>query len=129
MVKEESAKAMLMDCVALLTLLTMTRSMPVIVTAALVPAVPPATEMLNVSVPVPPLTASPAWSDVPVVLVAPTFEITALNVSLPEVLFVPRDPTKALVSTPVVSVQLVRCKSLILNSVIIFTLVNDEITT
>jgi hypothetical protein len=29
----------------------------------------------------------------------------------------------------VVSVRYVRCKSLILNSVIIFTLVNDEITT
>ena len=97
MVKEESAKAKLMDWVVPFTLLTITFSMPVIVTAALVPAVPPATEMLNVSVPVPPMTASPAWSDVPVVLTPAELAITELNVSL---LVLPVNE-----STPVVSVR------------------------
>jgi hypothetical protein len=46
----------------------------------------------------------------------------ALNVSLPTV------PIREL-STPVVSVQLVRCKYLILNATIIVASINDEITT
>ena len=50
-VKAESANAKLMDCAAPLTLLTNTFSILVRVTAALEPAVPPVTEMLNVSVP------------------------------------------------------------------------------
>jgi len=65
----------------------------------------------RVSVPVPPLIAS---KEVKV-------RAGALNVSLLAV------PTGA--STPVVSVQLVRCKSLIYNSVIICISINDEITT
>lgn len=72
-----------MDWVAPLTLLTKTFSMPVSVTAALLPAMPPVTEMLSVSVPAPPFTASPAWNVVPVLLAAVTLAITALNVSLP----------------------------------------------
>ena len=98
MVKLESARAKLIDWVAPLTLLTNTRSIPVRVTAALVPAVPPVTDTFKVSVPAPPLMASPAWSVVPVVFAAPTFAITLLKVSLAAP---PRN--KVPVSTPVVS--------------------------
>ncbi len=94
-VKEESAKAKLIVCAAPLTLLTEIFSMPVKVTAEVEPAVPPVTERLNVSVPVPPFKTSPACIVVPVVFAAATLAITALNESSP----VP--PVKT--STPVVS--------------------------
>ena len=116
MVKLESAKAKLMDWAAPLTLLTITFSMPVRVTAALVPAVPPVTEIDNVSVPAPPLTASPAWNVVPVVLAAVTLAITPLNVSLP---VPPVKEAEAPPSTPVVSdLSHALDKSLILNSLL-----------
>ncbi len=98
MVKAESANAKLIDWVALLTLLTKTFSMPVNVTAALVPAVPPATEMFKVSVPAPPLKISPAWNVVPVVLAAAVLAIMPLKASAPE------PPEK--LSTLVVSVEI-----------------------
>ena len=99
MVKEESANAKLTDWVVPLTLLTKTFSMPVSVTPAVVPAKVPVTETFNVSVPVPPLSASPAANVVPVVLAAPVLTITPLKVSAPEL------PVKLVPpSTPVVSV-------------------------
>ena len=95
MVKEESARDRLMDWAAALTLLTMTFSIPVIVTAAFVPAVPPATEIDRVSVPAPPLMMSPAWNVVPAVFAAAVLAMTPVIVSLLA------EP--AIASTPVVS--------------------------
>ena len=94
-------------------------STPVIVAIGIATAAAtPVTVKFKVSVPLPPVMVS----DVEKVSEAAAVSLmTALKVSFPLV------PGKE--SAPVVSVRYVRCKSLILNSVIIFTLINDEITT
>jgi len=84
--------------------------------------------MASVSLPAPPLKLSPGFSVDPLAT-KPLVPTTVLTVSLPVTLVVPAEPMSEELSAAVVSVRYVRCKSLILNSVIIFTSINDEITT